>query len=651
MFSGEVLPSGERRGGRAVPARLEETRLELIEEHLAGRLERGAAGELVAELQSLVADHPLREGLWTLLITALYRADRQADALAAYRRVQTLLADELGLDPGPELQVLERQVLRQDPVLTAPKPVPGNLSGPSGSLHGRAADLAAVGELVATHRLVTVIGLAGVGKTRLAIEVARESRPADGRWLVRLENATTEASVWQGVGEVFDVAGATQAMVLDRLRGLDLLLVLDNCEQLVEVLPDLLGRMLSAAPRLRVLATSQLRLGVDGEAIYPLDPLAITDAVALFSERASQQRPSFRSGEDTDRVVEAVCRSLDGLPLAIELAAARVKALSVEEIARRLGDRFTLLNDPTSHRPARQRTLRAALAWSYDLLFPDDQRGLWALACFSGGAPLGAVEHVVSALDVPTPSAIDVVGRLVDRSLINLDVAASGQVRYRLLDSVRDFSVERLRESGSAEVAQGAHAAWFGEAATRAEQGIRGPEQSEHLAIARSERANIDEALTWTATHDPLLGLRIARGFGWTWVVIGAGVEGANRIRLALAAADGLASAEDQAYALLLAGWLEASAGNLDRATSHIEEGMAIADEELRAVGQLHLSFVRSQQGRAQDALVLLEESRAVFRHLGLGWEEAAGWVLTAWAEIARGEMARGRPRATRRCG
>ena len=384
---------------------------------------------------------------------------------------------------------------------------------------------------------------------------------------MRLENARTEASVWQGVGEVFDVAGATEAMVLDRLRGLDLLLVLDNCEQLVEVLPDLLGRMLSAAPRLRLLATSQLRLGVDGEAVYPLDPLAITDAVALFSERASQQRPSFRTGEDTDRVVEAVCRSLDGLPLAIELAAARVKALSVEEIARRLGDRFTLLNDPTSHRPARQRTLRAALAWSYDLLFPDDQRGLWALACFSGGAPLGAVEHVVGALDVPTPSAIDVVGRLVDRSLINLDVAASGQVRYRLLDSVRDFSVERLRESGSAEVAQGAHAAWFGEAAIRAEQGIRGPEQSEHLAIARSERANIDEALTWTATHDPLLGLRIARGFGWTWVVIGAGVEAGEPDPPGLAAADGLASAEDQAYALLLAGWLEASAGNLDRAT------------------------------------------------------------------------------------
>ncbi len=322
------------------------------------------------------------------------------------------------------------------------------MGGLSGSLLGRTADLAAVGELVAAHRLVTLVGPAGVGKTRLAIEVARNIRTGDGRWLVRLENARTAGSVWQGVGEVFDVAGATEAMVLDRLRGLDLLLVLDNCEQLVGVLPDLVQRMLNAAPRLRVLATSQLRLGVDGEAVYSLDPLAITDAVALFSERASQQRQSFRSGEDTDRMIEAVCRSLDGLPLAIELAAARVKALSVEEIARRLGDRFTLLNDPTSYRPARQRTLRAALAWSYDLLFPDDQRGLWALACFSGGAPLAAVEHVLGALDVPTPSAIDVVGRLVDRSLISLDVAAGGQVRYRLLDSVRDFSAERLRESG-----------------------------------------------------------------------------------------------------------------------------------------------------------------------------------------------------------
>ena len=183
MFSGEVLPGGgAARWVEPYRARLEETRLELIEEQLAGRLERGAAGEVVAELQSLVADHPLREGLWTLLITALYRADRQADALAAYRRVQHLLADELGLDPGPELQVLERQVLRQDPELAfSPDRRPdnrcaGNLGGLSGSLLGRAADLAAVGELVAAHRLVTLVGLAGVGKTRLAIEVARDSR-------------------------------------------------------------------------------------------------------------------------------------------------------------------------------------------------------------------------------------------------------------------------------------------------------------------------------------------------------------------------------------------------------------------------------------------------------------------------------------------
>ena len=305
MFSGEVLPGGgAARWIEPYRARLEETRLELTEEHLAARLERGAAGELVAELESLVADHPLREGLWTLLITALYRADRQADALAAYRRVQHLLADELGLDPGPELQVLERQVLRQDPELAAPRPVPGNLGGLSGSLLGRSADLAAVGELVAAHRLVTLVGLAGVGKTRLAIEVARGSQPADGRWLVRLENARTGPSVWQGVGEVFDVAGATEAMVLDRLRGLDLLLVLDNCEQLVEVLPDLLERMLSAAPGLRVLATSQLPLGVDGEAVYR--PGSVGDhgcgrAVLRAGESAAAVVPDGRGHRPGDR--------------------------------------------------------------------------------------------------------------------------------------------------------------------------------------------------------------------------------------------------------------------------------------------------------------------------------------------------------------
>ena len=196
-------------------------------------------------------------------------------------------------------------------------------------------------------------------------------------------------------------------------------------------------RLLDAAPALRILATSQVALGVDGEALYELAPLALDDAVELFTRRAA------RHGDDPTEL----CRALDGLPLAIELAAARTKTLSIEEIARRIDDRFSVLRDPTSRKPERRRALKATIGWSYDLLFPDDQRGLWALATFSGGAPLAAVESVLAALDVPASAAIDVVGRLAGRSLVIVD----GD-RYRLLDSIRAFALEAMGDETAARV-------------------------------------------------------------------------------------------------------------------------------------------------------------------------------------------------------
>jgi predicted ATPase/DNA-binding SARP family transcriptional activator len=654
MFRGEILP-GAGDGEWLAPhrIRLQEAWLHLTEDHVAARLELGAAGELVGELEALVVAHPLREELWKLLITALYRAGRQADALAAYGRVRQRLSEELGLDPGAELHALEQRVLLHDAGLDAPArdgpavrvaPAHGNVPGLSTSMTGRDADLAAVTELVGKQRLVTVVGPAGVGKTRLALEAARGAgSPGGGAWLIRLDGVRTGASLWPGVGEAFAMDAATEAMVLGRLRGSDALLVLDNCEHLVEMLAGPVTRMLSAAPGVRVLATSQVPLGVDGEVVYQLEPLSIGDSVVLFGQRAAQQRRSFVLDPETAPVVEAVCRSLDGLPLAIELAAARSKVLSVQEIARRLGDRFTLLSDPTSRRPMRQRTLGAALAWSYDLLFPDDQRGLWALACFSGGAPLPAVEYVLAALGVPTATALDVIGRLADRSLVGVDVTTGGAVRYRLLDSVREFSAERSREAGLAGVASGAHAAWFAAAAARAEQDVRGPGQGEHLSLVRTERANIDAALAWARTNDPLLGLRIANGFGWTWAVLGAGPDAVQRCRAALTAAQTVAQPHERATGLLLAGWLEASGGNLDQATADIEEAMRLGDDELRSVGRLYLSFVRTQQGRARDALALLADCRVDFHGLGRPWEEGSSWLLTAWAEIFLGETGRGR--------
>jgi predicted ATPase/DNA-binding SARP family transcriptional activator len=631
---------------------LEGLRLRLIEDHLGSRMDLGAGREVVHELETLVAAHPLREGLSALLMTALYRDGRQADALAAYTWVRARLAEELGLDPSPELRKLEQLVLQQDPLLDPPKHtrprtddylVEGNLPMLSSSIVGRDRQMVEVAESMTSHRLVTVVGSAGVGKTRLAIEVCRNAHYDDGVWFVRLDSARTAASVREAVAEALHAGAASDRALTERLRGTNTLIVLDNCEHVIDAVADLVEPLLRAGPGVRLLATSQLPIGIAGEAVYGLQPLTFEDSVALFAQRAGEHGHSFVLDSASIPATQDVCLSLEGLPLAIELAAARTKSLTIDEIARRLEDRFTLLRDPTSRRPERQRALQAAIAWSYELLFPDDQRGLWALACFVDGAPLSAVEHVMRALEIPAEVCVDIVDRLVDRSLVSCAVAADGAVRYWLLDSVRRFAFDRLDESESAQVALSAHAAWFAARAALAADEVRSVEQERPLAFAKIERANIDSALSWATVHDPLVSLAIATNLGWVWVVLGDGF-GASRVRASLTASAATASPLQRFGGLLAVGWLDASAGNVEdghraiaEATSLLEPGK---DSFLHAKAQWYLAYVLAQQGRFVESSRVVEASRAVFRELGSEWEEAASWVLTAHSAIAAGDPA-----------
>ena len=657
LFRGESLfGASDAEWLRPYRAQLETLRLRLIEDRLGARLDLGATGELVGELEDLVTAHPLREGLWEMLITALYRAGRQADALAAYRTVREHLVEELGIEPGRELQRLEQQVLQHDPDLdapagrkqTPPTPVPasvlgsgGNLPPLSSTLVGRDRERAEVAELIAGHRLVTLVGPAGVGKTRLAIVVAGDIEASDGAWLVRLEAAPTGASVGDTIAAALHTSGTTEEALVERLRGASVLIVLDNCEHVVEAVSDLVAPLLRAGPGVCILATSQVPLGVDGEQVYAIEPLAFADAVSLFERRAAEHGQPV-ADPDTTVAIEEICRSLDGLPLAIELAAARTKSLSLAEISRRLTDRFTLLRDPTSRRPERQRTLVGAVAWSYDLLFPDDQRGLWALACFVGGGPLDGVERVLHALGVPDEAAVDVVGRLVDRSLVSIERRDDGAVRYWLLDSVRTYAVERLRESGEAPVALGAHAAWVASVAAEAASGAEGHRQPEYAAFARTERANIDAALEWAGTNDPQLALTIAGHLGWVWIVLG-DAAGAQRLRAALGAADAVASPALRIDALLPMGWLQAAAGDVDLGRAAVDEAIELlgdtGDEGTRARADFFLAYVLSQRGGFDEALGLLERARRVFSEVGRPWDEAGCWVLTAHVTLAIGDQ------------
>jgi predicted ATPase/DNA-binding SARP family transcriptional activator len=634
-YRGEVLHST---GDWAAPhrARLEEARLKLIETQFSARLQLGDV--VIGELEGAVATYPYQERLWELLITALYRAGRQADALAAYQRVHAGLADELGLGPGPSLKGLERQNLNHDPALRLPdhRERAGNLPSLSSELIGRDDEIDALSELLQRKRLVEIVGPGGIGKTAVAIASGRAlSAVPGGVWLVRLEAAQTADDVLDTVIAALNVTGG-EAALFERLRRVGAVVILDNCEHVIHATAPLAERLLDAAPGLRILCTSQVALDVDGETVFELTPLSLADAVELFTRRAA------RYGDLNE--VHDLCRSLDGLPLAIELAAARTKTLSVEEIARRLDDRFSVLSDPTSRKPERRRALKATIRWSYELLFPDDKRGLWALATFSAGAPLPAVESVLEALDVPPSTAIDVIGRLASRSLVIVDDGGGSAPRYRLLDSIRAFALEAMTDAGLIDCGLDAHAAWFAAAAGSSTQGVRSARQAEHLSFARSERANIDTALAWSAAHDAPRALDIANGFGWAWIVLGDS-RGAQRILAALDAAGDTAPVRDRAGALLLAAWIEASTGHLELARRHVAAATELADTiddaDLQARCCYHLAYVVSHDGEWEQALELTARSRALYDGLDRPWDQVANALFAARAAISAGDRVR----------
>ena len=667
LYRGEALQAaGDGDWVGPYRTRLEEIRLTLLETEFSARLQLDDGVDLIGELEAAVATHPFQERLWELLITAQYRAGRQADALATYQRVKHHLADELGLEPRPQLRQFEQRILTQDasldlpfsrPGLIAPSSSTGNLPSMSVELVGRASEVAAVSDLLANGRLVEIVGPGGVGKTAMAVEVGRSLTPTattgtgdgtlggveiatGGVWLARLETARTASDVVDALISALD-GPASEAALLERLKGANALVILDNCEHVIDAAAGLAIRLLDAAPDVRILCTSQTALDIDGEAVFELAPLSLINAAELFTRRATAQRLDHAAAAG-DAVLD-LCRSLDGLPLAIELAAARTRTLSVEEITRRLDDRFTVLSSPTSRKPERRRALKATIRWSYDLLFPDDQRGLWALASFAGGASLPAVEFVLEALEVPSAAAIDVVGRLASRSLVIVDDEPRA-VRYRLLDSIRAFALEAMADAERSDPALAAHAAWFANAARFSTPGVRSARQAEHLAFAQAERANIDAALAWSVVNDPMLGLEIVNGFGWAWVVLGDS-RGAERILAALTAVGDNAIPEDRANSLLLAAWIEASAGDLEPARRHIDAANELADAlgdmDLRARCCYYLAYVVSHHGDFREAMDLTDRSRALYEQLDRPWDQAANALFAARAAISAADQER----------
>ncbi|MGW4092844.1 BTAD domain-containing putative transcriptional regulator [Nocardia sp. NPDC004750] len=548
----------------AVVTRLEGLRLAAMEDRYEAEVRLGRGTELITELTELVARHPVRERLVAALMRALGAAGRGAEALIAYQRAREALADTLGVDPSPELSALHVALLRGE-VRTEENHRNTNLRAELTEFVGRYADIAAVRELIANHRLTTLTGPGGSGKTRLALETARtmlDDLP-DGAWLVELASVGASGDMAQSALAALGLrdallGGAPNAEPMDRLvaaiRERETLLILDNCEHVIESAAAFAHRLLGECGRLRILATSREPLGIMGEALWQVEPLALpaqdadpgeiesSPAVQLLRDRAGAVRQDLAADAPTLSTMARVCRALDGIPLAIELAAARLRTMSLDQLAHRLDDRFRLLTGGSRTAIPQHRTLRAVVDWSWELLTDSERVVLRRLAVFSGGASLEAAEQVCAGpeaqgeenMAVERWEVLELLTALTEKSLLRT-VEDSGP-RFRMLDTIKQYARDRLEESGESDSARRAHLAYFTELADIAEPHLRRAEQLEWLATLEVEHDNIAVAMRGAlAAGDATGAMRLAAAAGWYWWLGGHKAEGMELITAAAA--------------------------------------------------------------------------------------------------------------------
>jgi predicted ATPase/DNA-binding SARP family transcriptional activator len=595
---------------------------------------------------------------------------RRGDVAAARRQYQALsaaLANELDVAPDGTSQRLLAAIERGEVVeapsgtpaqvapalIPAPMPATGNLPAPLTALVGRTAELAALEDALATTRLLTLTGTGGVGKTRLALALAGQvaGEYPDGAWLVDLAPLAEPALVPQAVADALGLRlppdQAPVAALARALRGQALLLVLDNGEHLAAAVADLVATLLAAAPGLRVLATSRVVLGVPGELVWRVPSLAPTEAAALFAARARLVRPDFQMTEQTAAVVEEICRRLDGMPLALELAAARLRVLSVTELAARLDDRFRLLVGGEVGTLPRHRTLRAALDWSYDLLTAEEQAAYAALGVFAGGWTLAAVA-AVWAVDEGT--ALDLLGRLVDHSLVLAEPGEDDGTRYRLLETVRANAAERLAASDQAETVAWRHASYYLTLADAANVVLGAPRVETAVWLTRlaREQENGRAALNWAlAQGERALAWRLVGAWSWVWWMRGQVHDGRQQVARALALGPLAAATPDLvrpwAAALEAAGLLAMIGGDLSAARTHYLACLAIWRDlgDLRKCGHLlnQLGSAASFAGDIERARLELEEGIALHRAAGDLHSVSQGQFQLGYTSIFVGDL------------
>lgn len=631
-------------------ARIDELRLLAFEERIDADLVLGRHAALIPELEHMIDREPLRERLRAQLMLALYRSGRQADALEAYHRARRTLRAELAIDPGVALRLLEQQILNQDPALDLPRAreSPGiRIPTPPTALLGREQELAETRELLLRKdvHLLTLTGPGGIGKTRLALELARSTLPrfSRGVYYVPLAPVADAGLVLpilaQAIGVAQSAGRRLDETMATRLAGGETLVVLDNFEHVIEAASDL-ENLLTAAPALTLLVTSREALRVDWERLYRVPPLDAPAASALFLDRALAVRADLPRGETTIHAVAEICSKLDRLPLPIELAAARTKLFPPLTLLSRLDERLAVLMVGSDERPERQQTLRRTLEWSHELLTDEEQRLFARLGVFAGGWTLDAAHAVCDGgMDVG-----DGVSSLADKSVLQID-ATDPEPRAMMLETIREYATERLEDSGESSELKRLHAQYFGALAEEAEPHLRGS-PSEWLDRLEREhdnlRAAIDRLVASGATID---ALRLTGALWRFWYLRGHLTEGRRRLEAALSADDSRTAA--RARALHGAGVMAIQAEDPATARLRAEEALTLNleldDAWGAAYARLVLGHATGLQGDSAEALQLYEESVRAFRELGDDHTALLATRNLAWTSATLGDHDRAR--------